>query len=294
MNGLTLDDVIRITGRVISPGALGNALRRLPARFHSRDLELFRPVVPAILAALAMVDEEDGRDEAVANAVDFVHADPASWARVVHDVQSGSEFDPRSYRGGPVTDTTMSFVEQKLASGTLPPDLVPAYQDALARLRGQAPATPGELKEQAGNAREVGENRCGLGPEEPAEAPISTPVSIRFIRGPALAVEHAGEVEGPDEEFREYQPDRAVEESRTPVRPGRPDRPADERERDRGDVQSDDHTGKNSHVPAHGDSLPSQPTPSMPSASFAAQGNEMNVRQLIQEHNAVCASPPVR
>jgi hypothetical protein len=73
--GLTLDEVVRIASHEIPSDLIGDVLRRLPARFYSQELELFRPLAPAVMVALAAVDEIE--DDVVADLVEVVALDPA-------------------------------------------------------------------------------------------------------------------------------------------------------------------------------------------------------------------------
>ena len=79
--GLTLAQVLKVVEPDIPTDALGDVLKRLPARFFDQESQLFRPIAPAVLMALDLVaphDDEGCRcDETVADLVEFVSADPA-------------------------------------------------------------------------------------------------------------------------------------------------------------------------------------------------------------------------
>ena len=64
MKGLTLNQVLKIVEPDIPTDAIGDVLKRLPARFFDQESQLFRPIAPAVLMALDLVaphDDEGGR-----------------------------------------------------------------------------------------------------------------------------------------------------------------------------------------------------------------------------------------
>jgi hypothetical protein len=89
--GLTLEQLLLTVQHDIPTDALGDLLRRLPAKYNDRELQLFRPITPAILLALDLMDECEGScdcDARLADMIEVVAADPApdptmpAWANM--------------------------------------------------------------------------------------------------------------------------------------------------------------------------------------------------------------------
>ena len=77
--GLTLKQLMTVTSDLIPTDRLGDLLQRLPAKYYAPDLQLYRPITPAVLAALDLLepcDEPCGCDERLAGLVELAAADP--------------------------------------------------------------------------------------------------------------------------------------------------------------------------------------------------------------------------
>jgi hypothetical protein len=76
--GLTLNQVVETAAADIPSESVGDVLRRLPQKYRDPDLQLYRPVTPAILLALDAVDECCAAcDTHLAEIVEVVSCDPA-------------------------------------------------------------------------------------------------------------------------------------------------------------------------------------------------------------------------
>jgi hypothetical protein len=74
--GLTLNQVVHVVHDLVPTDHLGELLKRLPAKYADVGSGLFRPVAPAVLAALDLIEPCDENDTRLADLVELAAADP--------------------------------------------------------------------------------------------------------------------------------------------------------------------------------------------------------------------------
>jgi hypothetical protein len=92
MSGLTLDQVLAVVQPDIPTDMLGDLLRRLPPKYFDQESKMFRPLAPAILLALDLVDEREGCDERLTDLVETVAYDPSPTLPAWSVLPDGSPF----------------------------------------------------------------------------------------------------------------------------------------------------------------------------------------------------------
>jgi hypothetical protein len=79
-DGLTPDQLLRVVSDLVPTDHVGELLRRLPAKMFDAELQLYRPIAPAVLAALDLMEpcHADGCecDARLADVVELAAADP--------------------------------------------------------------------------------------------------------------------------------------------------------------------------------------------------------------------------
>jgi hypothetical protein len=74
--GLTVDQLVRVVTDMVPTDQIGDLIKRVPAKYFNQEMQLYRPVTPAILAGLDLVDPEDECDERLADLIELASADP--------------------------------------------------------------------------------------------------------------------------------------------------------------------------------------------------------------------------
>jgi hypothetical protein len=90
-SGLTLAQLVRVVGDLVPTDHLGELLRRLPAKYHDPETRMFRPITPAVIAALDVMEPycpED--DERLADLVELAAADPDGAPQAWTSLPDGS------------------------------------------------------------------------------------------------------------------------------------------------------------------------------------------------------------
>ena len=88
--GLTVDQLMQVVSDLVPTDRLGDLLRRVPPKYFDPETRLFRPVTPAIVAGLDLVDPDDCCDDRVADLAELASADPDSAPRAWTALPDGS------------------------------------------------------------------------------------------------------------------------------------------------------------------------------------------------------------